>query len=423
MKSNFFFILAFIFSCAEVSPGATGQVTNLLPQQIRFAVTWYSGPLHMMDRKNGWTQTVAWTQNGSAVFRTTDGGKSWRRVLTAAIRDEQLNSYFHDARTAWVARISGDDPTNVTVCSTTNGGTSWGQAKFNQDPAYANKYVGYCFFSFAGLDHGWLMLVPDHGMNSEPGDIYETENRGESWRCVNSTEKSEYGLDGRDDSDGTSPGFGDRHPYIICGGDIEFQNATNGWLLGGLTTTTRPFLFFTHDGGLNWQEEFFPVPPSLHDGTMIAWELPHFFGWEGIISAKFTPNDRDSTNSYTVFYHTRDGGQSWQRTTPTRLDGLWSFISARKGWLWSPKAYSSNLTFPGKGTLCYTSNGGNTWRPVKVKKSLDSYLARGGNIAQLEFVDARTGWAVTWEKDDKTRLLQTTDGGKTWNAIRAGISP
>jgi hypothetical protein len=174
---------------------------------------------------------------------------------------------------------------------------------------------------------------------------------------------------------------------------------------------------------LNWQEEIFPMPLSLHDGTMITRELPHFFGREGIIGVDFVPNDRDSTNSYMVFYHTHDGGQNWQPATPVRLEGRWSFISSRKGWLWSPRGYSSDLRIPGKGILYYTSDGGNTWKPVKVKKSLESYLARGGNIAQLEFVDARVGWAITWEKDDQTELLQTTDGGKTWNAVMARISP
>lgn len=422
MISKYLFILAVSCAflddsarCAGASPGATNQ----LSRRIRFAVTWFSDPLHMMDRKNGWTQTVGWTQNASAVFRTTNGGKSWRRVLTAATPGEELDSYFHDARTAWVARIP-ENHTNVTFCQTTNGGNSWGQAAFNQDPAYASSDVGDCIFSFPGENHGWLMLIPERAMNSAPGDLYETDNRGESWRHVNSTQNSEYGAN---DSEGTSPGFAARHPYLICGGDIEFQNATNGWLLGDLTTTTRSFLFTTQDGGSNWQEEIFPTPPSLHGGTIIPWELPHFFGRKGIIGAYFSPNDRDPTNSYTVFYHTRDGGRSWQPGRPVPLEGRWSFISIQKGWLWSPSAYSSNVTIPGKGALYHTSDSGNIWKPVKVKKSLDSYLAHGGNIAQLEFVDARTGWAVTWEKDDQSELLQTTDGGETWNAVPAEISP
>ncbi|HTV40705.1 MAG TPA: hypothetical protein VMF08_09025 [Candidatus Sulfotelmatobacter sp.] len=377
---------------------------------------YYIGTIHMMDRENGWAQSAAtlfvktnlvikWSFEQNAVLRTTNGGMSWKVVLCAS-PDISMALFAYDKDTAWVTS-DYDESSNVWVLQTIDGGRSWGDTELTGPYA-----VQDCELSFPAANQGWILLMPDHGMNSMPGYLYASDEYGEDWRLINSTENSENNWN---DPNGTQPGFADVHSNLISGGAIAFQNSFDGWLLGQLTTTTRAFLFFTHDGGVNWQEQKLDPPPSLHDGSIEPRALPRFFGTNGIVETLFAPNDSESTNFYTVFYDTHDDGQTWQPTTPVRFTGVSSFMSSETGWIWSPEPYNSNSTAPVKGILYRTDDGGQTWQAIS--KSLENYLTHGETIVQLDFVDDEYGWAVAQNQHNKTQLLKTTDGGETWNAL------
>ncbi|MGH7980795.1 MAG: hypothetical protein ACREE6_15565, partial [Limisphaerales bacterium] len=370
----------------------------------------YIGGIHMINRQIGWAQNVStliatndWITEQSAILRTTNGGASWKTVLCASPEDD-VASFARDKDTAWVTAVY-DESTNVTVLRTTDGGLTWRRAVLNGPYAIED-----CELFFPAADQGRILLIPDHGMNSMPGYLYGW-GYGDDWQLINSTENSgNY----RDDSDGSEPGFADRHPYLICGGSIAFQDMTNGWLLGQMTTTTRPFLFFTRDGGVNWQEQKFELPQSLHDGSIVPQKLPEFFGRDGIVETSFVPSDGEATNDYAIFYKTRDSGETWQPATPVKSIGVYSFISSKNGWDWCPQLHDSNSTAPARGTLYRTVDGAERWTAVNMKESLENYLTRGQSIIQLDFVDDAYGWAIAQDWRNQTQLLKTTDGGETW---------
>ncbi len=122
-----------------------------------------------------------------------------------------------------------------------------------------------------------------------------------------------------------------------------------------------------------------------------------------------------------MIYDTYDGGDTWQPTTPVPFQGAWSFISARTGWIWSPEPHNSDSTAPVKGTLYRTDDGGESWQVVPARKGLENYLTHGEEIVELNFADARFGWAIAQDQHDLTQLLRTRDGGKTWNRIRMKV--
>jgi photosystem II stability/assembly factor-like uncharacterized protein len=160
------------------------------------------------------------------------------------------------------------------------------------------------------------------------------------------------------------------------------------------------------------------LPPSLQDGHIEPEELPHFFGNEGIVGTSFVPNDSESTNFYMVVYHTHDGGETWQPTTPVKYDGVWNFISAITGWIWSSEPRSSTSIAPVKGILYRTDDGGETWKHMPAENGLEKYLTHGENIVQLDFVDEDCGWAIARDEHNLTQLLQTIDSGQTWKAVQ-----
>jgi photosystem II stability/assembly factor-like uncharacterized protein len=421
MKPKIILCLALVLS--GVLPGGYSVAHADIPRSVKPEYPLTQPPefdsIYMMNREIGWAQNVratfrtnTWVFDDPAILRTTDGGKSWKYVLSASPEDK-MTPFFYDTNTAWVASVF-DEATNVVILKTTDGGRSWSKTHLQQTHPILDS-----FLAFPETHIGWLMLIPDHGMNSSPGDLYRTDDGGTNWRWVNSTDGNPYVGDNY-----TPAEFESRHPYLFYSGPIAFQNAATGWLWGSVASTTPGFLSITRDGGLTWQVQTLPLTSSLHDGRIEPIGLPHFFqmgGKDGIVGAEFWPADNGSTNFYTVIYNTHDSGLNWQPTTPVKSRGVWDFISAQKGWLWSVEAHTTGSTAPVKGTLYRTDDGGTSWKPVQAEKNLEEYLTHGEDIVQLDFVDDEYGWAIARDRHNLTQLLQTMDSGKTWNIVQMKI--
>jgi photosystem II stability/assembly factor-like uncharacterized protein len=426
MKSKLILCIALV-QCGGLLAFANTAQSNPIadrPQSNQSLHTLEFDSIHMIDRVNGWAQnaravlaTNDWIFKDKAVWRTTNGGKSWNQVLDASPAETgNISAFFHDSKTAWVA--VADESTNVTVLRTTDGGQSWTRSRLHQSGIIDNTRLSCC-----GKDRGWLMLVPDHGMNSSPGDLYRTSNGGDDWQLINSTTASPRGWIWED---AATPDFDKQHPYLICGGTITFQNDSIGSMWGSLASTSPGYLFITRDGGRNWQVQRPSLPPAFQLGGMEPIGLPQFFHSnikEGILLAEFRPTDGVLMNSSTVIYHTQDGGLNWQHTTPVKFWGVWSFITVRKGWIWSPEPHNTASTAPVKGTLYHTEDGGVSWKPMGTEKGLGQYLTHGEDIVQLDFVDNEYGWAIARDSHNLTQLLHTTDAGESWIALEAMAAP
>ncbi len=391
---------------------------------VRSAAALEFDSTHMVDRNNGWAQnhspvgrTNDWVSTDTGICKTTDGGKSWKQVLCARPANLQGNvsAFFRGSKMAWVAAIDDSPSTNVILFRTTDGGGSWTRSRLSQ-----SEYIQDSCLSFAGAEDGWLMLIPDHGMNSSPGALYRTSDRGAHWRLVNSTAASHYIWE-----QAVEPEFAAPHPFLVCGGSIAFRNNAAGWVRGSLTTTTPRMLFMTRDGGLNWQLQELPPPISLQCGHIETILPPQFFrpnSREGILPALYRPTNSEASSFATVMYRTHDGGSRWQPTTPVKFSGITSFVTASKGWVWTPDPHNTGSTTPVEGTLYRTDDSGVSWRPAGTGKSLEQYLTHGEDVVQLDFVDGEYGWAIARGPHNLTKLLRTTDSGETWSVIQPRVA-
>lgn len=124
-----------------------------------------------------------WQQNHCGVFYSSDGAQSWRKV-------SQPESGVHfgfpiaadaeDGRTAWVVPAQSDMARmaiggGLCVARTTDGGQSWQTFRkgLPQEHAYDIVYRH-------GLDVSGDTLC----FGSTTGNVYVSEDRGESWQCV-----------------------------------------------------------------------------------------------------------------------------------------------------------------------------------------------------------------------------------------------
>lgn len=124
-----------------------------------------------------------WQQNHCGVFTSVDGAKTWKRVSR---NDVAVHFGFpiavdaKDGKTAWVVPAAGDDQRmavagGIFVARTSDGGETWQPLRegLPQEHAYDVVYRH-------ALDASGDFVC----FGSTTGNVYLSEDRGESWRCV-----------------------------------------------------------------------------------------------------------------------------------------------------------------------------------------------------------------------------------------------
>jgi photosystem II stability/assembly factor-like uncharacterized protein len=155
-----------------------GMLNDYLPDP---AAEWGHDP-HFVTLSTGQPDHV-WQQNHSGVFYSSDGAATWTRVSQP---DAGVHFGFpiavdaEDGKTAWVVPGKADSERmaisgGLFVARTTDGGQSWQQQRegLPQENAYDVVYRH-------GLDNRGDCLA----FGSTTGNLYVSENRGDSWVAV-----------------------------------------------------------------------------------------------------------------------------------------------------------------------------------------------------------------------------------------------
>jgi photosystem II stability/assembly factor-like uncharacterized protein len=124
-----------------------------------------------------------WQQNHCGVFYSDDGARNWKKV---SLPDAGVHFGFpiavdaHDGRTAWVVPARADSERmaiegGLCVARTTDGGQSWKSFRSGlpQDNAYDIV-----------LRHGLDVAGDWVCFGSTTGNVYLSEDRGETWHCL-----------------------------------------------------------------------------------------------------------------------------------------------------------------------------------------------------------------------------------------------
>jgi photosystem II stability/assembly factor-like uncharacterized protein len=338
----------------------------------------------LADGEHGWA--VRYGEKEAALLRTTDGGRTWTDTTPPGASAEGVFGV-----ALWPAGADGlwaavGGTSHLVLYHTEDGGAKW-QATPVQTIYTNNVPVRPVAFSFVDAKHGWLMLSPDHGMNSMPGELLATQDGGITWNEVA--------------HDGSGLPFN---------GQISFTNKTDGWLVGSETTTTRQYLYHTADGGRSWSKVDLPVPASVPGGSVNDIGLPTPFGSQMLLPVTFEVSGKGISSG--GVYHSADGGVSWQFAGGLIPDPvLPTFVTAAQGFA---------LSWNG---LYSTANGGASWKTVDAGRL--SLLVKGDfNPQQISFVSPTVGWVLLHPKraGETPQLLKTVDGGQSWTNLAASIS-
>jgi len=348
--------------------------------------------IHMLDPYSGWG-IGGLNQAPQHVFRTQDGGVTWRDVtppqpapaagdLAIAIGD------FRDASTAWV--IYGTDmappPAYLYLWYTHDGGATWHYSAI--DTSISSEYFNPWFIDFADAMHGWLLVYLGAGMSHNYVALFGTTDGGLTWSTL---------VTPQDSNDIQScPKTG-----------MVFSDAQNGWLArecNGLYPA--PHILRTTDGGVTWTNIEPPAPadaPNLFSDYVCDIASPNPFSASSVIIAMKCLSLSDYLTQKNYIYSTTDGGATWSSypfPADYSLGESLYFFDPLNGFAFGRKIYR-------------TSNGGQTW----------TFVQEVFWSGQFSFVNADQGWASVINDSNEKALVETGNGGVRWDMLNPIVVP
>jgi photosystem II stability/assembly factor-like uncharacterized protein len=185
---------------------------------------------------------------------------------------------------------------------------------------------------------------------------------------------------------------------------LVFNNPQSGWVTGDCYGVSPNFIYFYHtpDGGKTWNAVTLPVPADtpdlLSNEKYMCGAYNPVFSTELAGSLVVKCSIGDPQKPLTWLYTTADGGKIWKaHPAPVMIDSV-QFLDSKLGWLLGGKK------------IFHTVDSGNNW----------SELAQVNWIGQMDFINLDLGWAVS-RAGVSMALVKTSSGGKLWEEIKPVI--
>ncbi len=330
--------------------------------------------IFFVDSMTGWAAGDA-----GAVYRTTDGGRSWKPLLCGAPANINF-IFFVDWNNGWmlgetVGKGFGKDASEgeILLFTTNNSGRTWTNKPL---PNVLSLY-------FIDPQNGWAV--------GKDATVLKTSDGGGQWSQIASMENL-IGLP----VESSTYNFGFR--------DVFFLDANRGWMLGNFYGRARSNiggLYVTSDGGKSWKRLPLTLQTQYSSGRFTPGEL-HSVHFTDANTGSVTGEMYDGEGRFFFVLHTRDAGQTWEQfRTPSRAVHNTQFLDLSNGWMAvsAPREGAAEAVVY-DATLMRTDNGGMSWQ--------NDFIARGRRIHGVFFISTTKGWAV----GDRGMILQYEDKSK-----------
>jgi photosystem II stability/assembly factor-like uncharacterized protein len=216
---------------------------------------------------------TGWAAGGSALLKTTDGGRTWVPIYTAA-EGALLSIQFLDPENGWMTNNDGK------LFQTRDGGRHWKPVSI----ACAD------WVSFVDARTGFVLC----GLPRNPGpgmmgkSMWRTTDGGEHWTVVDSVSEPQQQRPG---------GL----PFAGYGSGFHFRTAADGWI-----ALSRAGLVHSQDGGKSWHllvDDLFHNRTPVLDGVDFS---------EATAVQFLTASRGYAIVGRTFLVTTDDGGRTWR---------------------------------------------------------------------------------------------------------------
>ena len=365
-----------IFSATEFLPGDAASV--MLGQQATPTVLENLRHKMGLDRP-AYARYLGWVigspEAEGAVFKTTDGGSTWKRVALDMIAPMTRTS-FDDSKIGWAI-------SEKRIYSTEDGGVRWRRQIWTEDSLNA--------IAFADAENGLVV--------GEDGIVYRTTEGGFLSKdqgqllCAGSTCEEELRSTWNPVESGTE----------LALTDVAFVDINHAWVSGD-----KGLILFSTDGGLTWGRRDTGVEARLLSVSFIGVDEGVVVGENGTILM------------------TTDGGMTWQRSvSPTSLR-LNAVAFAEDGTAWA---------VGDEGTMLRSKDGGVTWTQLGFQIPLTSALravsfdgAFGAAVGAEGVVLTTTDNGDSWgrqeilDSDDGSAISQKVTTTRPLNGLTVKVS-
>lgn len=286
-----------------------------------------------VDRDRGW-----YGNGKGRIFRTTDGGETWRKVL------DQPGTYvralgFVDAKVGVMGNIGPGSFPGVTdsqpLYRTVDGGESWAPVQAIAGPApkgiCAIDVLHYPYVNAGVLAR--RTLIHAAGRVGGPAFVLRSTDEGASW---------------------TSTDLSAQTGMIL---DIRFLDERVGFIAGSSDAdveTSHARVLKTTDGGRTWRTVYESRRP-----WEITWKLSFPSRRVGYVTVQSYNPDKTVAQRYVA--KTVDGGETWREmpvvADPAFMEFGVAFVDERRGWV------------GGARTGMETRDGGRSWTPVEIGRA------------------------------------------------------
>jgi photosystem II stability/assembly factor-like uncharacterized protein len=244
-----------------------------------------------IDSQHGWIisgwRPVGGPAEAVSVYRTSDGGKTWRNVASALPASTDLpppghlpfggqksGIHFLNTSTGWVTgTVMANDLAWLYVSH--DGGSTWYQQSLSLPPWAPSAQLSLASPTFFSVTDGILPVIFSDGVTGRgiATDIYMTHDGGTTWKSSTPLATVFSTIDFVDMWHGwVTDGMvlyrtsdGGQHWAKLSPGanfkqitNLSFVSSTTGWAVGGQSDASS-FLLKTADGGTTWT----PIPISI----------------------------------------------------------------------------------------------------------------------------------------------------------------
>lgn len=333
--------------------------------------------VQMVDASVGYLVGGRATATVVRLFRTHDGGSTWRDVSPGAVLAPPTTV---GRRAVYVpVRVRGA----VVVERSGDGGATWRPSA----PIRDGRAVGAGSVVRVDARHLFLALGEGAAAGSSAQSIWRSDDGARTWRFVSRTQ---------------GPAHPPRPGELPFGCDktgVGFATPRRGWA-GGACAGGPAFLYRTDDAGKTWRQLRLPGAANCACET----SPPRFFTPRRGAFSVVGGLARGSNAPTARIEWTIDGGAHWRATTSpvARVTGEPGLPAAGVAWVFGGR----RVTGPWR-LLARTTDSGRHWRLVRLPFDAGTHT--------FDVVSADVAFAVA---ADQHTLLRTTDGGRAWRRIR-----